>query len=127
MTEKEFESLKVGDKVWIMVQANHNGYNNFYDAEEKEVGAKQEAKNATYNIVQVREGGRLGACFFAGSCFLTKAEALETEIKREEKAIENNERGIARAKERLEHCKSELAIEERKETKEKEATNDNSD
>ena len=117
MTEREFENLKVGDKVWIMMQVNHDGYRNYSDAEEKEVGAKTTADNVTYNMIEIKEGGRLGACFFADRCFLTKKEALENEIKREERGIENNEKGIKRAKERLEHYKEELKKAEEEEDK----------
>lgn len=98
MTEKEFEQLKVGDKVWIFLSKPKE---TFVIAKQKDIGSG-------ILSVKVYNGG-FQPTYCAEYVFLTKSEALEAEIKHEEKIVENNERGIAKAKERIDRYKEELA------------------
>lgn len=99
MTEKEFENLKVGDKVWIItdwVSTIGEGMK----ALQMEVAGKEEDK---HNIQCI------GCSLVSDHCYLTKAEAWEAEVKECEKAVKAEEEYLSKKQATLTALKSELA------------------
>ena len=99
MTDKEFNNLKPGDKVWIITDWL-NKSNEGMKAVQIEVSAKDnEAETIKF----------IGGAFNRDFCFLTKAEAWEREIASFETHLEYREEGLKRDRQELERYKSELA------------------
>lgn len=118
MTEKEFENLKVGDKVFCI--ANWWDGTEEHKAYELEVKGKEESKGIvnTYCERGKEKCSCAGHCLSRYSVFLTKTEAWEDCIKSKEEAIERLENqkageqrmldryraGLAKAKEEEDTC-----------------------
>lgn len=99
MTEKEFENLKVGDKVWIITDWL-NKSNEGMKAVEIAVSEKDdEAETIKF----------IGGAFNRDFCFLTKAEALEREIASFESSLEYREQDLKKDRQELVRYKAELA------------------
>lgn len=99
MTEKEFENLKVGDKVWIITDWLGT-IGEGMKAHQKEVAGKDEDKHEIQCI---------GCSLVSGHCYLSKAEAWEAEVKEYENAVKAEEEYLAKKRQTLERYKSELA------------------
>lgn len=109
MTLKEFENLKVGDKVWLITDW-FNKCNEGMKAVELEVKGKDEDEQ----IIQF-----LGVCFNAVSCSLTKSEAWEKAIKRFDEALKSQEQEVEKDRKALDRYKEELAKARAEEGKQK--------
>ena len=101
MTEKEFENLKVGDKVWV-------GVDWFSDNPKKD--------EITSFKVEGKEWGEetIGSVVFCGGisikrhrCFLTKTEAWEYKVKCYEDFLDNHRKALDRYKAELAKAKEE--------------------
>lgn len=109
MTEKEFENLKVGDKVWIITDWLGT-IGEGMKAHQKEVAGKDEDKHDIQCI---------GCSLVSDHCYLSKAEAWEAEVKEYENAVKAEEEYLAKKRQTLERYKSELAKAKEEEEKAK--------
>ena len=109
MTEKEFEQLKVGDKVWIATDW-FNEKHDYYQAVRLEVKDKEYGDENNGSVVHCE-----GFSLRRWECFLKKSEAWEALIKRCETHIKDKEDDIAYEKKAVEHYKAELAMAKREE------------
>lgn len=104
MTEKEFEQLKVGDKVWIITDWFNGTYGD-YQATQLEVKGTECSEFGEDKLVIYAKGRAFRYC----DCYLTKSEAWQNEIETMEAIIKAEEDELNEKREKLDRYKAELA------------------
>lgn len=104
MTEKEFEQLKAGDKVWIVTDWFNETYGD-YQATQLNVIGTESSEFGEDNLVIYAKGRAFRYC----DCYLTKSEAWQNEIETMEAIIKAEEKELNEKREKLDRYKSELA------------------
>lgn len=101
MTEKEFEQLKVGDKVWTI--------SDWYSVDFKPYHMEVECLDFVGKTIIAKCEFGSGFCLAVSNCHLTKSEAWEARIKEREDWIKDKEEDLGKEKKILETFKAELA------------------